>query len=102
MFAVLNSSKFPKELVVMLQNADPAHASSFIADMATFFAKTNLHSSDMRKILPMKLIYDPTKLRDVDEKVMTIGKIMEDTAIVAKPGPSAETIAPSLSLRDTT
>jgi hypothetical protein len=85
MFSVLNSSKFPKELAVMLQNADPAaHAAYFIADMATVFAKTNLHSSDMRKILQMKLIYDPTLLRaGTPASVMTVGQIMEDMATVA-------------------
>lgn len=53
-FLVLNSSKFPKELGIMLQNADPKHAADFFADMAAVFAETNLRTSDMRTILQRK------------------------------------------------
>ena len=86
MHAVLNSSKFPKELADMLQNADPAaDAAKFFTDMATVFAKTNLKSTDMRKILQMKLIYDPGGLRSVVQPaaVMTAGELMENIAKVA-------------------
>jgi hypothetical protein len=69
----------------MLQNADPHHARDFMVNMATVFAKTNLKSTDMRKILQMKLIYDPGGLRSVVQPaaVMTAGELMENIAKVA-------------------